>query len=50
MVNPRTITVQNTVSSTLVSMARIEYVGDGYINEAQHMGWLQRFFLNVSPF
>ncbi|GLK58238.1 MULTISPECIES: flagellar basal body L-ring protein FlgH [Azotobacter] len=50
LVNPRTITVQNTVSSTLVSMARIEYVGDGYINEAQHMGWLQRFFLNVSPF
>lgn len=50
LVNPRTISVQNTVSSTLVSMARIEYVGDGYINEAQHMGWLQRFFLNVSPF
>jgi len=25
-------------------------VGDGYINEAQHMGWLQRFFINVSPF
>ncbi|MFC0709051.1 flagellar basal body L-ring protein FlgH [Azorhizophilus paspali] len=50
LVNPRTITVQNTVSSTLVSMARIEYVGDGYINETQHMGWLQRFFLNVSPF
>ncbi|WP_204308406.1 flagellar basal body L-ring protein FlgH, partial [Escherichia coli] len=29
---------------------RIEYIGDGYINEAQSMGWLQRFFLNVSPF
>ncbi|MCF1609657.1 flagellar basal body L-ring protein FlgH, partial [Serratia marcescens] len=28
----------------------IEYVGNGYINEAQTMGWLQRFFLNVSPF
>ncbi|MGT8975608.1 flagellar basal body L-ring protein FlgH [Escherichia coli] len=22
--------------------ARIEYVGNGYINEAQNMGWLQR--------
>ncbi|EPN9096464.1 hypothetical protein ACT4HW_005462, partial [Escherichia coli] len=21
----------------------------GYINEAQNMGWLQRFFLNLSP-
>ncbi|GAA3903472.1 flagellar basal body L-ring protein FlgH [Halomonas cibimaris] len=50
VVNPRTVTAQNTVPSTKVADARIEYVGDGYINEAQHMGWLQRFFLNVSPF
>jgi len=50
VVNPRTITAQNTVPSTQVADARIEYVGDGYINEAQTMGWLQRFFLNVSPF
>lgn len=50
VVNPHTITGQNTVPSTAVADARIEYVGDGYINEAQHMGWLQRFFLNVSPF
>lgn len=50
VVNPRTITAQNTVPSTLVADARIEYVGNGYINEAQTMGWLQRFFLNVSPF
>ncbi|GKW49235.1 flagellar L-ring protein [Halomonas sp. NCCP-2165] len=50
VVNPRTITAQNSVPSTQVADARIEYVGDGYINEAQHMGWLQRFFLNISPF
>lgn len=50
VVNPRTITVQNSVPSTQVADARIEYVGDGYINEAQTMGWLQRFFLNISPF
>lgn len=50
VVNPRTITGQNTVPSTSVADARIEYVGNGYINEAQHMGWLQRFFLNVTPF
>ncbi|MFC0180432.1 flagellar basal body L-ring protein FlgH [Thorsellia kenyensis] len=50
VVNPRTITGTNAVASTQVADARIEYYGDGYINEAQTMGWLQRFFLNVSPF
>ena len=50
IVNPRTIDGDNQVLSTLVSDARIEYVGDGYINEAQQMGWLQRFFLNYFPF
>lgn len=50
VVNPRTIGGNNAVNSTQVADARIEYFGDGYINEAQTMGWLQRFFLNVSPF
>ncbi len=50
VVNPRTITGENTVSSTQVSQTRIEYVGDGYINEAQRMGWLHRILLNISPF
>lgn len=50
VVNPRTIGADNSVSSTQVADARIEYVGDGYINESQNMGWLQRFFLNVSPY
>lgn len=49
-VNPRTITGLNTVPSTQVADARLEYYGDGYINEAQTMGWMQRFFLNISPF
>ena len=49
VVNPRTISGTNTVPSTHVADARIEYVGNGYINEAQNMGWLQRFFLNLSP-
>ncbi|MCM7617808.1 flagellar basal body L-ring protein FlgH, partial [Enterobacter hormaechei] len=47
---PRTISGANTVPSTQVADARIEYVGNGYINEAQTMGWLQRLFLNLSPF
>ncbi len=50
IVNPRTISGNNTVISTQVSDARIEYVGNGYINEAQQMGWLQRLFLTLSPF
>lgn len=50
VVNPRTISGSNSVTSTQVADARIEYVGNGYINEAQTMGWLQRFFLNVSPY
>ena len=50
VVNPRTISGSNTVISTQVANARIEYVGNGYIDEAQTMGWLQRLFFNLSPF
>lgn len=50
VVNPTTISGLNTVYSTQVADARIEYSARGYIDEAQNMGWLQRFFLNVAPF
>lgn len=50
VVNPATISAANTVSSTLVADARMEYKGTGYIDEAQTMGWLSRFFMSVSPF
>lgn len=50
VVNPRTISAQNSVQSTQVADARIEYVGDGYINEAQSMGWGQRILMNLFPF
>lgn len=50
VVNPMYITVSNTVSSTQVADARMEYKGTGYINEAQTMGWLARFFMSVAPF
>ncbi|MDN4576371.1 flagellar basal body L-ring protein [Pandoraea cepalis] len=50
VVSPQTISGANTVPSTQVADARIEYRGKGYINEAETMGWLQRFFLNISPF
>lgn len=50
VVNPRTVSANNTVPSTQVADARIEYSAKGYIDEAQTMGWLQRLFLNVLPF
>ena len=50
VVNPRTLSAVNSVVSTQVADARMEYSGKGFIDEAQTMGWLQRFFLNVLPF
>ncbi|AMP39453.1 MULTISPECIES: flagellar basal body L-ring protein FlgH [Ralstonia solanacearum species complex] len=50
VVNPTTVNNQNTVLSTQVADARMEYRGTGYVAEAQQMGWLSRFFLTVSPF
>jgi len=50
VVNPITINTSNSVASTQVADARIEYRANGYIDEAQTMGWLARFFNNVLPF
>jgi len=50
VVNPSTITTGNVVSSSQVADARIEYRANGYIDEAQVMGWLARFFLTFLPF
>ena len=49
VVNPNYVTTSNTVQSTQVADARIEYKGSGYINESQVMGWLQRFFIMLLP-
>lgn len=50
VVDPRSITGSNTVLSTQVADARIEFRSKGTMDEVQNMGWLQRFFLNISPF
>jgi len=50
VVDPRSITGANTVLSTQVADARIEFRNKGVMDEVQTMGWLQRFFLNLSPF
>ena len=49
VVNPRMISADSTVASTQVANVRLEYYGDGYIDEAQNMGWFQRLLLNLSP-
>lgn len=49
VVNPRVITSESTVVSTEVANVRLEYYGDGYIDEAQNMSWFQRLLLNLSP-
>ena len=50
VVNPLWLTAANAISSTRVADARLEYRGNGYVDEAQTMGWLSRFFLSVLPF
>ncbi|MBI4983834.1 MAG: flagellar basal body L-ring protein FlgH [Rhodocyclales bacterium] len=50
VVNPNNITAANSVSSTQVADARIEYKANGFIDSAQVMGWLGRFFLSFMPF
>jgi len=50
VVNPNFITFSNSVNSVQVADARIEYRANGQIENAQNMGWLSRFFLNVLPF
>jgi len=50
VVNPVTLQAGNLVDSTKVADARLDYTGRGYIDEAQRMGWLSRFFLSALPF
>lgn len=54
VVNPATITGANSVQSTQVADARIEYKSAGamneVINDAQSLGLLGRFFMSVLPF
>ena len=50
VVNPANVSATNTVTSTQVADARIEYKANGFIDSAQVMGWLSRFFLTFMPF
>lgn len=50
VVNPSFVDAFNTVESSRIADARIEYKSAGQVSEGQVMGWLARFFLNVMPF
>lgn len=49
-VDPRNLQPGSLVSSTQVANVRVESRGRGQQAEAQSIGWLSRFFLNVMPF
>ncbi len=48
-VDPRAIQPGNSVASAQIANVRIEHRGRGAQAEAQGIGWLGRFFLNVLP-
>ncbi|XBC37984.1 MAG: flagellar basal body L-ring protein FlgH [Buchnera aphidicola (Floraphis choui)] len=50
IVNPRTISKNNSVISTQIANARIEYISDGVINKGLNVGWFQRIFLSILSF
>lgn len=50
VVNPAFVDSSNTVASSKIADARIEYKSAGQISDAEVMGWLARFFLSVLPF
>jgi len=48
-VDPRAIQAGNSVASAQIANVRIEHRGRGQQADAQGIGWLGRFFLNVLP-
>ncbi|MCW7540509.1 flagellar basal body L-ring protein FlgH [Aquabacterium sp. A7-Y] len=48
-IDPRAIQSGNSVASSQIADARLQYKGRGQQAEAQGIGWLGRFFLNVLP-
>lgn len=48
-IDPVTIQPGNTVASTQIANVRIEQKGRGAQADAQGIGWLGRFFLNILP-
>jgi len=50
IVRTRDISTANTIPSTQIANARIEYFGQGVVSAQQQPGWLIRFIDAISPF
>lgn len=50
VVRPKDVTPDNTISSTKLADARIEYTGEGVLSDKQSPGWLGRILGAVAPF
>ncbi|MDR1045753.1 MAG: flagellar basal body L-ring protein FlgH [Candidatus Adiutrix sp.] len=50
VVRPTDVSSDNTVLSTYIADARIDYTGEGDLSRKQREGWLSRFFDVVWPF
>ena len=50
VVRPIDIDQENSVKSSMVADAEIEFVGNGVLTDNQHQGWFQRYFGWLWPF
>ena len=48
-VDPQQILPGNTIRSVQIANVRVEHRGRGQQADAQTIGWLSRFFLNILP-
>jgi flagellar L-ring protein FlgH len=50
VINPTFVDSANSVASSSIADARIEYKSSGQVSDGLVMGWLARFFLTAMPF
>lgn len=50
VINPTFVDATNSVASSSIADARIEYKSSGQVSDGLVMGWLARFFLTAMPF
>lgn len=49
-IRPKDITADNTILSSRIADAQVDFVAEGTLTEAQRQGWLNRFHSYVNPF
>ncbi len=50
LVRPADISSANTISSTNIANARLEFISDGSLTDAQKRGWLSNLYEKLRPF